>query len=229
MSHLGVQDAMASDTKERILDAAERLFADHGFPATSMRDITQEAGVNLAAVNYHFGSKEALLIAAVERSTAPVNRARLERLDALETAAGDAPVETEQIVRAFLTPLFEKWCEWGQGDPKFLKLVGRIHAEVDQELRAKFIKQFDTIFRRFTASFQRSRPELEPVEVHWRVLFLIGSMAYTTWGASIIKTDDHARRDPTQILESLIQFATAGMAAAPLPQPVWVRTPRRMR
>jgi len=104
---------MISDTKERILDAAERLFADHGFPATSMRDITQEAGVNLAAVNYHFGSKEALMIAVLDRSTAPVNRARLEQLDALEAAAGDAPVETEQIVRAFLTPLFEKWCEWG--------------------------------------------------------------------------------------------------------------------
>jgi len=66
--------------------------------------------------------------------------------------------------------------------------------------------------------------------VHWRVLFLVGSMAHTmTWGASIFKTDDHARRDPTQILESLIQFATAGMAAVPLPQPVGVRTPRRRR
>ena len=221
---------MAADTKQRILDTAERLFSDKGFPATSMRDITQEAGANLAAVNYHFGSKEALMIAVLERSTAPVNRARLERLDALEAAAGDAPVQTEQIVRAFLTPVFEKWCEWGQGDPKFLKLVGRIHAEVDQELRAKFMKQFGTIRRRFTASFQRSLPELEPVEVHWRVLFLIGSMAYTmTWGASIIKTNDHARRDPTQILESLIQFATSGMAAAQVPQPVGVRTGRRMR
>ena len=221
---------MASDTKERILDAAERLFADNGFPATSMRDITQEAGVNLAAVNYHFGSKEALMIAVLERTTAPINRARLEQLDTLEAAAGDAAVSTEQIVRAFLTPLFEKWCEWGQSDPKFLKLVGRIHAEVDQELRAKLLKQFDTIFLRFSTAFQRSLPELEPVEVHWRLLFLIGSMAYTmTWGASILETDDHARRDPTVILESLIQFAATGMAAAQVSHPVGVRTGRRMR
>ena len=221
---------MASDTKERILDAAERLFADNGFPATSMRDITQEAGVNLAAVNYHFGSKEALMIAVLERTTAPVNRARLERLDRLEAAAGGAAVPTEQLVRAFLTPGFERWCEWGQSAPTFLKLVGRIHAEVDQELRAKFIKQFDTIFRRFSTAFQRSLPELEPVDVHWRVLFLIGSMAYTmTWGASILKTDDRARRDPKEILESLIQFVAAGMAAAQVPQPVGVRTGRRMR
>ena len=219
---------MTGTTKGRILDTAERLFADHGFPATSMRDITQEAGVNLAAVNYHFGSKEALLIAVLERATAPVNRARLERLNALEDDAGDAPVPTEQVVRAFLTPMFTKWCEWGQRDPKFLKLVGRIHAEVDQELRATCIKQFDPVLRRFSTAFQRSLPELDAVEVHWRVLFLIESMAYTMIrGESIIATDVQAPRDPEEILEALIQFATAGMAAA-VPQPVALRTGRRL-
>ena len=220
---------MSRDTKKRILDAAERLFADHGFPATSMRDITHEAGVNLAAVNYHFGSKEALLIAVLERTTAPVNRTRLEQLNDLEAAAGDAPVPPGHLVRAFLTPLFEQWCEWGQSAPKFLRLVGRIHAEVDQELRAKFISQFDTVFLRFSTAFQRSLPELEPVELHGRVLFLLGSMVYTmTWGASIIATDDRALRNPKEILESLIQFATAGMAAGTVPKPVGVRTGRRI-
>ncbi len=215
---------MAADTKERILDAAERLFAEHGFLATSLRDITQEAGVNLAAVNYHFGSKEALLIAVLERTTTPLNRARLDRLDELEAAAGDAPVPTDQLVRAFLAPLFERWCDWGLSDPKFLKLVGRIHTEVDRELRAKFIEQFDTVFRRFSAAFQRTLPWLDAAQVHWRVLFLIGSMAYTmTWGESIIATDAGAQRDPEEILEALIQFAAAGLAA-PAPQPVGVRT-----
>jgi|TARA_B100001971_G_scaffold190287_1_gene192909 AcrR family transcriptional regulator len=220
---------MATNTKERILDAAERLFADHGFPTTSMRDITNEACVNLAAVNYHFGSKEALLIAVLERTTAPVNRARLERLDELE-ARGNTTVPTDQVVRAFLTPLFDKWCEWGKSDPKFLKLVGRIHAEVDQELRAKFLKKFDTVFQRFSTAFQRSLPELDAVEVHWRLLFLLGSMAYTmTWAEAIIATDARAEREPEAILESLIQFATAGMAAAPVTEPVGVRAGRRMR
>ena len=219
---------MASDTKARILDAAERLFADHGFPTTSLRDITQEAGVNLAAVNYHFGSKEALLIAVLERTTTPVNQARLEQLDELEAAGGDAPVPTEQLVRAFLTPMFEKWWKWGQSVPKFLKLVGRVHAEVDQELRAKFLKQFDIVFRRFSRAFQRSLPKLDAVEVHWRVLFLIGSMAHTmTWGESIIATDANARRDPEEIFEALIQFATAGMAA-PVARPVARPTSRRI-
>ena len=85
---------MATDTKDRILDAAERLFADKGYSATSLRDITQEAEVNLAAVNYHFGSKEALLTALLERRLDPVNRKRLELLDA---------AEAEDIVRGSLT------------------------------------------------------------------------------------------------------------------------------
>jgi len=209
---------MATNTKERILGAAEQLFADRGFPVTSMRDITQEAGVNLAAVNYHFGSKEALLIAVVKRTIEPVNRARLDQLDKLEATSGGLPVPTEHIVRAFLNPPFKKWCECGRNDPKFLKFLGRIHAEVDQELRAKFIEQFDTIDQRFSAAFQRSLPDLKPVEVHWRVLFLVGSMSHTmTWAESIIATDDQNQRDPEEILEALIQFAAAGMEA-PVPK-----------
>ena len=81
---------VAIETKNRILDAAERLFADFGYKATSLRDITSEAGVNLASVNYHFGSKEALLAALLERNFAPVNRRRIELLDALEASTDGA-------------------------------------------------------------------------------------------------------------------------------------------
>lgn len=212
---------MAADTKQRILDAAERLFADHGFPATSMRDITNEAAVNLAAVNYHFGTKEALLIAVLERNAAPINEDRLTRLDELEAAAGDAAVDTDALVRAFLAPMFECWCDWGGTEPKILKLMGRIHAEVDQELRAKFIRQFDTVLQRYATAFQRSRPELAVAEVHWRMLFLVGSMAHTmTWGASVVATDPTAG-NPEEILETLVRFAAAGMGAA-APEPVEV-------
>ena len=209
---------MATDTKERILDTAEGLFAEHGFPATSMRDITNAAGVNLAAINYHFGSKESLLIAVLQRRTLPINTARLSRLDALEAAADGRPVETELLVRAFLTPLFDTWGAWGDEAPKFLRLVGRVHAEVDQELRAKFMELFDTVFLRFRDAFQRSRPELNATEVHWRVGFLIGSMAYTMmWGASVVATDPRVRREPEEVLEALVHFAVGGMVA-PVPQ-----------
>lgn len=220
---------MATDTKQRILDAAEHLFADHGFPATSLRDITQEAGVNLAAVNYHFGCKEALLISVLERKIAPMNQSRLAKLDALETAAGTGAVPTEELVRAFLTPLFETWRKPDPGVPKFLKLVGRIHAEVDQDLRAKFLEQFDTVVQQFAAAFHRGLPSLTSVEVQWRVLFLIGSMAYTiTWGGSIITMGGQDHHDPEEVFEALIQFATAGMSA-PVPHSVPVVARRGSR
>ncbi len=219
---------MAADTKERILDTAERLFADHGFPATSLRDITQEAGVNLAAVNYHFGGKEGLLIEVLERKIAPVNRSRLVQLEELETAAGSDPVPTEHLVRAFVTPLCKTWCKQDPV-PKFMKLVGRIHAEVDQDLRAKFIKQFDTVLRRFSSAFHRGLPHLDASEVQWRVLFLVGSMAHTmTWGGPIIAIGGRKRHDPEEIFEALIQFTTAGMNA-PVLEPVEVASGRDAR
>jgi len=211
------------DTKGRISDAAERLFADHGFSATSMRDITHEANVNLAAVNYHFGSKAALLIALIERTTMPINHARMERLDALEADAGKTPVPTEQLVRAFLTPIFETS---RKPDPKFLKLIGRLHADGNQELHAKFMKQFEQVFRRFSAAFHRGLPSLDIVEVQLRLQFLVGSMAYTlTWGREII-TARTALPNVDTIFDALIQFAVSGMAA-PAPQSVATQHRRR--
>ncbi|MEE2790104.1 MAG: TetR family transcriptional regulator [Acidobacteriota bacterium] len=204
---------MSAETKDRILDAAENLFADSGFPATSMRDITKAAKVNLAAINYHFGSKEALLIAVLERTTTPVNRHRLERLDELEaTAVGGAAVEPEQLVRAFLTPLFEQHSKWTQPNFKWLKLLGRIHTEVDSELRAKLASQFDSVFGRFSEAMQRSVPEVEANKLLWRGLFLLGSMSFTmTWGAAILSAEP--RPEPAEILEELIHFTAAGISA----------------
>src|ERR1700681_5037627 len=88
------------NTKTRILNAAEKLFGLNGFDATSLRDITAEAQVNLAAVNYHFQSKDSLIDAIIERRLEPVNRLRIEMLD----AAGPTPT-VEQVVDAFVAPL----------------------------------------------------------------------------------------------------------------------------
>ena len=92
------------DTKERILDAAESLFARSGVEGASLRAITRTAGVNLAAVHYHLGSKEALLAAVLVRRVGPVNQARLKRLEELEGEAQGAPCELEALLRAFLEP-----------------------------------------------------------------------------------------------------------------------------
>src|SRR5579862_2477676 len=109
-----------ADTKSRILDAAEKLFGHNGFDATSLRDITAEADVNLAAVNYHFQSKDSLIDAVILRRIEPINRRRLELLD----AAGAHPT-VEQIVEAFVAPVVE------QDRPPMLSMMGRALADPD--------------------------------------------------------------------------------------------------
>jgi len=89
-----------TDTRERILDAAESLFVEHGFEATSMRMITGRAGVNLAAINYHFGSKEALIQDVFRRRLTWLNQERLRALERYEAEAKGAPLKPHQIVHA---------------------------------------------------------------------------------------------------------------------------------
>ena len=210
------------DTKERILDAAEQLFADFGFATTSLRDITGEAGVNLASVNYHFGSKEALLNALLERRIAPINELRLQRHDEVERASGAMGQEMEQVLRAFHAPPFEIQAECGVGDRRFVRLLGRLHSETNEEFRTAFINQFMTILNRFTNALQRALPDVEPTEIGDRFWFLIGAMAHTMmWPQTPGSTD--TSRDPEDTIESLIQFGAAGLSA-PVPQRLPVRS-----
>ena len=212
---------MAIDTRDRILDVAERMFGERGFPATSLRDITTEAGVNVASVNYHFGSKEALLVEVLERRLKPINARRLALLDAVEARAGHGPPDLEAVIRAFLSPPFHSQRVWGDKGEGFLRLVGRIHGETNEDFRATFVKQFDQVFERFTAALHRALPDLDDADLSWRMLFMVGSMAFTmSWGPTLVARGPGAARDPEDVLESLVLYAAAGMAApAPLGVP----------
>src|SRR4051812_43041858 len=97
-------DPTSADTKTRILDAAEQLFMEHGFEATSLRQLTAAASVNLAAVNYHFGTKEELFQAVLTRRLDPMNQERIELLDRVEREAGDKPPQVEKLIFAMLVP-----------------------------------------------------------------------------------------------------------------------------
>src|SRR5258708_6348810 len=111
------------DTKQKILDTAEQLFGEQGYAATSLRQVIAAAEVNVAAVHYHFGSKEDLLDAVVNRKVGPVNVARMERLDRLE--AETKPIDVEQVLEAFLMPT----AEMAEHNPTFVRLMGRILVE----------------------------------------------------------------------------------------------------
>src|SRR5213595_3553615 len=131
--HASVKNIIDKDvpvaTKDRILDAAESLFMEHGFEATSLRSITAAADVNLAAVNYHFGSKEELFQAVLTRRLDPMNQARVALLDRFEGEAGDAPVSCERILSALLTPALALSRDPERGGKNFLRVLGRAYAD----------------------------------------------------------------------------------------------------
>jgi len=198
-----------ADTKTRILDAAERIFSQDGFDAASLRTITAAAQVNLAAVNYHFQTKEALFSAVIQRRVQPVNERRIEML---ESIAGKPTVE--KVLGAFLRPLLEL----NSGEPGVIRpLMARLYG-VPRELHTRIIEEnFGPLLRRFVDALAEAIPGAPHEELQWRMFFLIGAMAQSmAWGSIISKfmrTDANAD-DFEELVDRLISFGAAGIKAA---------------
>jgi len=206
-----------ADTKERILDAAERLFAAEGFHNASLRTITGEAGANLAAVNYHFGSKEALLEAVFERRLVPLNHLRREKLVEVREAArsnGHQP-QTVEVLRAFVEPtlLFR---DSGAGADAFVRMVGRALAEPDDTLRNIFMRHMEPIFFLLYDTLADALPQLTPADLFWRLHFALGAVSHTLCIAGRFKVLPPGVTPPwdaASLTSLLLDFITAGMEA----------------
>jgi AcrR family transcriptional regulator len=202
-------------TKERILDTAERLFAEHGYTATSLRAIIAAAGVNLAAVHYHFHSKEALLEAVILRRALPANLERVALLDRCEQTAGDGPPALEKIIEAFVAPTFRMARDPACGGMVFMQLLGRLHAEGDL-LPGIVIAHFGEMLERFGVALRRALPDLSQEELYWRLNFAIGALAQTLRGGSkdLERIADLSLSFHAQMaLEQLVAFLSAGFRA----------------
>lgn len=156
-------------TREKILDAAERLFIEKGFTATSLRAIASLSGVNLAAAHYHFGSKEALFEAAIHRRVRPINEIRLQALDQLE--AGTGVISVQSILAAFFKPFTQ-----GDVSSSVPQLIGRIYGEPKFITKALLEREFGVVVSRFSGALARALPEVDEAEILWRFHFMIGSM-----------------------------------------------------
>jgi len=201
-------------TKDRILDAAEELFAEEGF-ATSLRAITASAGVNLAAVNYHFGSKDALIRELFARRLGPLNAARLELLHRLESAAPDASPPLEGIIEAFVGPAI-RMSHNPQG-ATFMRLFGHTLSQRDDRIMRMFTDQFQDIIQRFSAALGRALPHLDRIEVFWRMLFMVGAMAHTMALSDKLPLITGGACDASDVeatVRRLVPFVAGGMRAA---------------
>jgi AcrR family transcriptional regulator len=197
---------MALTTKDKILDTAERLFAEQGYDATSLRQIIAAAAVNLAAVHYHFHSKEELLDAVILRKVTPVNEERTALLDRFEREAGDSAPPVEQVLEAFIAPAFGA----RERSPQFVKLMGRVHAE--GIMLRLMTEHFQPLLRRFLDAFQRALPDVDREELLWRIHFMVGAMAHTLRSRPEIHQAAGVKANfgADQISRSLIDFLAAG-------------------
>jgi AcrR family transcriptional regulator len=210
----------AAATKARILDAAEALFMEHGFEATSLRSITAAASVNLAAVNYHFGSKEELFQSVLTRRLDPMNHARLALLTRLEKAAAPHPLSCEKILTALFVPALELARDPARGGKNFLRLLGRAYADPAPFIRQFLSSQYAQMITRFKAAFARALPELPRKELSWRLHFIMGALSYTLAGTDALKLiaelNPHETDNDEILLRRLAPFLLAGLKA-PLP------------
>jgi AcrR family transcriptional regulator len=215
-----VPDPTSADTKTRILDAAELLFMEHGFEATSLRQLTTAAGVNLAAVNYHFGSKEELFQAVLTRRLDPMNQERIDLLEKVEREAGGKPATCEKILFAMLIPALRLARDEERGGKNFLRLLGRAYADPAPFIRNFLSAQYAEMIGRYKEAFLKALPHLSRQELTWRLHFTMGALSYTVAGTDALKL--FAQVAPTEkdndelLLQRLAPFLVAGLKAPPL-------------
>jgi AcrR family transcriptional regulator len=204
-------------TKLAILNATERLVAAHGFEATSLRAITAAAKVNLAAVNYHFSTKDSLIIAMLNRRMKPLNEARIALLDRFEKEAGKEPVAVEKILEALFRPVLELIARPSKGGRNFLRLLALCLAEPGAYLKPLVQKEFAEKTRRFHRALRRSLPELSDVETHWRLHLAYGAFFHAVAHSQVLEFSSGGRCRLTSceaVLSRIINFCAAGLRSA---------------
>ena len=200
-------------TKDRILNAAEGLFARQGFAGTSLREVTSHADVNIAAVNYHFGSKENLINEVFRRRMDEMSDARISLL---EQAVAKNPGAIEPILRAFVAPALAVSQDRG-GGVAFIRVIARAYAEKNDGLRAFLSARYGHVLRDFAKALATCLPELSKEQLYWRLDFVAGALTYAMADFGAIKRPHGVSESEHQqrAADELIAFAAAGLKAAP--------------
>ena len=209
-----------ADTRLRILDAAERLFTDYGFDATTLRQITGAAEVNLAAVNYHFGSKEELIREVFRRRLTWLNQQRLQELDRLEAEAAGKPLKPSQILEVFFGVALKMAADAEGGGRSFMRLLGRTYAKPSDFVRGFLAEEYAAVITRFKTALIRALPGVPGEEILWRFHFMLGAMSYAISGTDalhIVAEDALDDSDAQALYARLMSFMLGGLRA-PLPE-----------
>ncbi|AMX02640.1 TetR/AcrR family transcriptional regulator [Microbulbifer thermotolerans] len=200
-----------TDTVSRILDAAEILFAERGFTETSLRTITSTAGVNLAAVNYHFGSKKELIQAVFERFLTPFTQALAVELDR-RVATGE-PLTVEDLLSSIYQVAIGSLVKRGRDPQRFMRLLGLAYTQYQGHLRRFIVSRYGDSYRRFAGLLAQALPGLDPVTFYWRLYFMLGATIFTLSSfdaiEAILREDFGAESSLQETLERLVPAASA--------------------
>jgi AcrR family transcriptional regulator len=206
-----------SETVERILDAAEQLFAEKGFAETSLRLITSKAGVNLAAVNYHFGSKEALIQAVFARFLGPFCRGLERELERRQGCAGARPATLEELLELLVEQMLGLKPRIGNDLSVFMRLLGLAFSQGQGHLCSYLESMYGKVFRRYTALLDQAAPRIPPLELFWRMHFMLGAVAFSMSGIRALRgmaeADFGVQTSVEQVMRLMVPFMAAGMRA----------------
>jgi AcrR family transcriptional regulator len=202
---------MNEDTKTRILDAAERLFAEGGFEGTSLRQITAAAQANLAAVNYHFRSKDALIEALVARRIEKINQIRIERLTELERRP--EPPTVEELIDAAIRPMVEGFRESGKPHA-FGQIFGRMYIESGDRMKRTLWPMLAGVMAKFKAALSRVLPGYTEEDLHWALHFAMGATSHYLGASRMLEVMSNGSinvADRMAGLDRLVRFVAAGV------------------
>lgn len=205
-----------SDSRERILDAAEQLFAEQGVAGTSLREIGTQAQANPGSIYFHWKTKAELVRDVFRRRLEPLDAERVRRLDAVERASAPDPASLEDVLEALVGPML--WIASGadRGGPYFLRLLGRTYNEPDRDLVRMLRRDHGATLERFRCALARALPDLPEEQLFARFHFALGALAYTLGSESTAHLALGRRRRPVSgrdVLRELMPFLVAGFAA----------------
>jgi AcrR family transcriptional regulator len=202
------------DLWETILDVGEQLFAAHGFSGTSIRDIAASAGVNQAMIGYHFGSKTGLFEAVFKRRGLSIVQRRMDLLDALEARRGRSPTVSE-IIEAYLRPQFDMKRS-GPAGLAFCRLQARLHNEPEDMAFRLRREVYDVSTKRYIKALERALPDIDPADISFRMMFVIGTYLYMLAGVDRINDLSDQRftaDDVDELVTRMVAFLVGGIKA----------------
>lgn len=208
------------DTMTRILDTAEVLFAERGFAETSLRNITGKARVNLAAVNYHFGSKKSLIQAVFARYLEPFSERFHAAIDELEAEYGDKVIPLEVLLETMARTVLEVPAE-KHSLKVFMRLLGLAYSQAQGHLRRYIQEEYGTVFTRFVALVRKATPELPDAERFWRLHFVLGTVIFTFSGLDALRDiaeQDYGEHVSVRDLVRRMSPVVVAAMKAPLPE-----------